>query len=302
MKELTDDWIDILMILSDDGGHPSWEIAEKLGKKPGNLSKVITKLENEPLEGDWDFVIDPKDIRDPKSLISKIFDGKDEISEYINGKIDRERGVPSSGEQLSIYCAKLLNEFLINANIYEDKSFCEARDELLGYIGIGLSLRGYPHGYVLDLPRLNRVFLLYAIKDELCSSENPIIFRERRPTSRPKPKKEPKSNYNELSCCINENLHIFDFILMNLANILKNDLSPHYGPELIAEEPNRLYIKTKYVSYESKNLDRINNFLSSQYTIKLIQKFGLKLIFDITKNRTKEFVPSIEWEKNAAIQ
>jgi hypothetical protein len=63
---------------------------------------VITKLENEPLEGEWDFVIDPKDVRDPKSLISKIRDGRDEISEYTNGKIDPDCGVPSSGKQLSM--------------------------------------------------------------------------------------------------------------------------------------------------------------------------------------------------------
>jgi hypothetical protein len=33
MKELTDGWIDILMILSEDSGHLSWEIAEQLGEE-----------------------------------------------------------------------------------------------------------------------------------------------------------------------------------------------------------------------------------------------------------------------------
>lgn len=39
------DEIRIYFILSDEKGHANWEIAEKLGKKPPNLSKMLTKLE-----------------------------------------------------------------------------------------------------------------------------------------------------------------------------------------------------------------------------------------------------------------
>jgi hypothetical protein len=128
VKKLPDNWIDILMILSDDQGHSSVELTDRLGIGTTNISPMIGKLENETLEGDWDYVIDPKDIRDPKSLFSLILDSRDEISTYINGRIDHDGGVPSSDEQLSIFCVKLLNEFLINANIYEDKSFLVTKE------------------------------------------------------------------------------------------------------------------------------------------------------------------------------
>jgi hypothetical protein len=231
--------------------------------------------------------IDPKDIRDPKSLFSLILDSRDEISTYINGRIDHDGGVPSSDEQLSIFCVKLLNEFLINANIFKNESFSGTKGDLLDFFD--LLLQGRSHGYVFDLPRLNRLLLPSCFSRELLPYENRIIYRVHERSRRHKDK-----NYRGDYCYINRNLHIFDFILMNLANNLKKDLSPHYSPELIVEEPDRLYVKTSNSSYESKNLDRINNFLSSPYTSKLIQKFGLKLIFDITKNRTKEFVTSVE--------
>ncbi len=287
MKTLTDYWIDILMILSDDQGHSSVELTECLKIGTTNISPMIGKLENRALEGDWDYVIDSKDIRDPKSLFSLILDNKDEISKYINSRINPNVGVPSSDEQLSIFCAKLLNEFLINANIFEDKSFLGTKENLLDFLD--LLLLGRTHGYVFDLPSLNRLLLPSCFSCELLPYENRIIYRVHERSRRHKDK-----NYHEDYCYINRNLHIFDFILMNLANNLKKDLSPHYSPELIVEEPDRLYIKTSNSSYESKNLDRINNFLFSRYASKLIQKFGLKLIFDITKNRTKEFVTSVE--------
>jgi hypothetical protein len=281
------------MILSDDKGHPSGQMAEHLGKKPGNFSKVITKLEK-PLDRKFcDYVIDPEDIRDPKSLFSKIRNGNDEISEYIKKKIDLEGIVPVESEHLSIYCARLLNEFILNANIYNDISFCRVKKEYLDdYGNIVQSL--YSRGRPISLPCLNISVLHNIFIEELCKSSRPIIFRMHRFTSRPE---LTDSNYDEQPCFINENLHVFDFIVMNLANILKRDLFPLHSPKLIAVESDKLYIETSYGSNECKNLNRMNDFLSSRYTLKLIQKFGLKLIFDITKNRTKEFVPSIDWEK-----
>jgi len=67
-------------------------------------------LENPVSISGWDYVIDPLDIRDPKSLIFKIFEGKDEISECLIKKIDQWDEIPTDDEQISIYCAKLLND------------------------------------------------------------------------------------------------------------------------------------------------------------------------------------------------
>jgi len=80
-KVLTDERIDILMLLSDDLGYPAWFIAEQLGKKPSNLSPIIKTLEKPFKVFGWDCVIDPQDISNPRSLISKILSGKDEICE-----------------------------------------------------------------------------------------------------------------------------------------------------------------------------------------------------------------------------
>jgi len=198
-------------------------------------------------------------------------------------------------EQLSIDCAKSLNDFVFNVNTYKDKSFSASKRKIIEKFDVAIDVY-YSQGKALGFPILNSSLLLIIFKAEIAKSNSPIISRVRQPASRPLLE---ESNYDEKRCYINKNLHIFDFITMNLANLLKNDLSPSYSPVFIATEPDRLYIETSYAngSFESKNLDRMNQFLSSRYTLNLIEKFGPKLIFDITRNRIREFVPLFEWKK-----
>ena len=53
-RQFTDNDIEILMILSDDEGHPQWEVAKITGIAKSNLSPIIKKLKDENVvyEGD----------------------------------------------------------------------------------------------------------------------------------------------------------------------------------------------------------------------------------------------------------
>jgi len=48
-RVLTEKELCLLFLLADGNGHPSWEIEKKLGIDPGNLSRLVNKLERD----DW---------------------------------------------------------------------------------------------------------------------------------------------------------------------------------------------------------------------------------------------------------
>jgi hypothetical protein len=229
-KVLTNERIDILMLLTDDLGHPAWFIAEQLVKEPSNLSPIINTLVKPFKVLGWDCVIDPQDISNPKSLISKILSGKDEICEYIKHLNYPQDFASITDEQLSIYCAKSLNDFVFSVNTYDDKSFSATKRKIIDNFDAAIDVY-YSHGKVLGFPILNRSLLSIIFKGEIAKSNSPILYRVRQPTSRPLLE---ESNRDEKRCYINKNLHIFDFITMNLANLLKKDLSPSYSPVFIA--------------------------------------------------------------------
>jgi hypothetical protein len=184
---------------------------------------------------------------------------------------------------------------LIKLNIFEEASFGDVREDLLRTFDH--FLWGDTSTYILDHRRLNRILLEQEFPCELSNVDNRIISKGAPRSTRNLNSIHP--NQLELPYYINENLHVFDFIIISLANKLERNMPRYHGPILTAEEPGNLTIKTSYEGCKNKYLDCINEFLSSKYTFNLIEKFGLELIFGMVRIRLEGFVGSY-YIKNAS--
>jgi hypothetical protein len=85
---LTDKQMDILHVLSDNKGHAENELAEAINSREQYTNKCLSELSS-PVFGNLkdSFSINYYHFRDPLSLIHKIQDQRDSISEYIFKKI-----------------------------------------------------------------------------------------------------------------------------------------------------------------------------------------------------------------------
>lgn len=290
MRELTDLEFDILWILADNKGHALWELVKLLGKEKSNLIIVLSRLEEEIELTDLS-KIGYYDTANMTSLGLEINKANDPLSKYIKERLEPNtvRLMNSNPENFS--CGYFeLDRLLNDPDLYDETRFANVAlsEKTLDIINTA------PTG--IDLRCLNRKLLEEAYPGYIMKGMDSIICRgPPRKTTNPF-SRQPK--HLEIPYIINTNLLVTKFLIMTLNfNIDEtfpenkaqyqnklNELNEKVRWQLISEDEyeeakmNILIEDDDDLRLENtqKKLNDFNIFLSSQYLLQYVKKYGFR--------------------------
>ena len=294
MKELRDSWIDILVILSDNKGHPLWELAEKVQREKSNLYLTLELLEAGRPEGPWDYGFMWYEFRDLAEFTIKLHEAKDPLSRLILERTNSLFGVLKDADQNPHIILSSINDLLDDANLIDNFSNAKVNSTLKQSANEDL-------GWA-ELRRFNRLLLEEAYANDIYRAQNSIIYSgASRKTTNPKSR---HPNVKEIPYYISENLYVFNFILTNIGNLLDILICPKnidskkemaipdgaqgfFKQELL--DPDKIDLEddmpVQIKKEIEKNSKRFCDFIQSNYTYSMIKKFGLKVIDEIVEGR-----------------
>lgn len=297
VKELRDSWIDILVILSDNKGHPLWELAEKVQREKSNLYLTLELLEAGRPEGPWNYGFNWYEFRDLAEFTVKLHEAKDSLSCLILEKTNSLFGQRQDPDRDPYFVLESINYLLDDADVHNKSSFSNNE--------ISTSIRELANKDLSwpDLRNLNRLIFEEAYRDDIYGTQNSIIYRgTARKTTNPK-SRHPR--VTEVPYYINQDIYVFSFILINMDKLLDNapllkDTDPKeeikipdQAQDFFRQKANQEIIELQdEMEDESlvqlkKELDRhfgrFNKFIYSNYTYSMIMKFGFKAIREIIK-------------------
>jgi hypothetical protein len=303
--DLTDTELDILLILSDERGHPLREIALELEKYESNIKRVLEGLEKDIAgEGEEALHIHPTDIKDIIGLASKIKEAKDPLSHHIRENLTPGMrkildGDLSQFEHAPAGCLFLImeiNRLLDRHSLFDASRFAK----IILNDATKLLMASDPGG--LELLRLNRLLLEDYYRNEIANYQKPMIYR-----GTPRKTTNPKSrhpNQLEFPYYINHDLFAFQIIVDNFKNRLSQykmeidqleasqgrkaekiqrtmDLV-HAGTTANSVLPEDVDIaESKCKEYSTLSSIFWDEFNHSEYVINLIRGFGLSSVIGI---------------------
>jgi hypothetical protein len=316
--------MDILLILSDNNGHPNRELVDLLHREKSNLSDSLRNLEKEInfLREEWIYIF-TYHFLNPANFVNKIRTSKDPVSSYIRRcTLNYSEDDIYFGTEIKPGCSTTeelafdLQVLQKDASFYSSDRFAELDLRNSTKLLLDQEQQG------LKLMLRNRQLLEDAYPENICKLRDSIVYRIERKTTNPA---SSQPNKMEDPYYITNNIHIFLTIIKNFAREIGNSEAELSRCSRYCEiEEQRQFLKVQHTEmlrseimkmklYKSKDYNyyagaykedcqRLLNFLKSNYAIGFYQNHGLERTYKVMCDLPDEIYTEIAcWARQAQL-